>query len=123
MLGRRSNAMTARIEKRAPAITATFVLTSAFRLNSLVTPNLASHLPNQNRRRPRLAARTIPSSCCKVVLGSNSKGKRLMPDLISDSRMSVWPFVTAAVISLVGLGDAIYLTIEDLTGQNLRCTI
>jgi uncharacterized membrane protein len=27
------------------------------------------------------------------------------------------------VISLVGLGDAIYLTIQDLTGQNLRCTI
>ena len=46
-----------------------------------------------------------------------------MPDPISASRKSVWPFVAAAVISLVGLGDAIYLTIQDLTGQNLRCTI
>jgi len=46
-----------------------------------------------------------------------------MPDPISASRKSVWPFVVAAVISLVGLGDAIYLTIQDLTGQNLRCTI
>jgi uncharacterized membrane protein len=26
-------------------------------------------------------------------------------------------------VSLVGLGDAIYLTVQDLTGQNLRCTI
>jgi len=46
-----------------------------------------------------------------------------MPDPISASRIPVWPFVAAAVISLVGLGDAIYLTIQDLTGQNLRCTI
>jgi uncharacterized membrane protein len=46
-----------------------------------------------------------------------------MPDPISVARKSVWPFVAAAVISLVGLGDAIYLTIQDLTGQNLRCTI
>src|SRR4051812_24984571 len=46
-----------------------------------------------------------------------------MPDPISAPRKSVWPFVAAAVISLVGLGDAIYLTIQDLTGQNLRCTI
>ena len=46
-----------------------------------------------------------------------------MPDPISASRIPVWPFVAAAAISLVGLGDAIYLTIQDLTGQNLRCTI
>src|SRR3954451_14697154 len=46
-----------------------------------------------------------------------------MPDPISASRKSVWPFVAAAIVSLVGLGDAIYLTIQDLTGQNLRCTI
>ena len=46
-----------------------------------------------------------------------------MPDPIPASRKSVWPYVAAALISLVGLGDAIYLTIQDLTGQNLRCTI
>src|SRR5438046_9133068 len=34
-----------------------------------------------------------------------------------------WPYLIAAVVSLVGLGDAIYLTVQDLTGQNLRCTI
>jgi uncharacterized membrane protein len=34
-----------------------------------------------------------------------------------------WPFLIAAVLSLIGLGDAIYLTVQDLTGQSLRCTI
>ena len=46
-----------------------------------------------------------------------------MPDPIPASTKSVWPYIAAAIISLVGLGDAIYLTIQDLTGQNLRCTI
>ena len=32
-------------------------------------------------------------------------------------------YLVAALVSLVGLADAIYLTVEDLTGQNLRCTI
>lgn len=34
-----------------------------------------------------------------------------------------WAFLIAALISLVGLGDAIYLTIQDLTGDTLRCTV
>ena len=34
-----------------------------------------------------------------------------------------WPYLIAALLSLVGLADAIYLTIEHLTGQSLRCTI
>ena len=46
-----------------------------------------------------------------------------MPNPVSSAKQVVWPYVIAAVISLVGLGDAIYLTIQDLTGQNLRCTI
>ena len=29
----------------------------------------------------------------------------------------------AALVSLVGLGDSIYLTIQDLTGDPLRCTL
>src|SRR5712691_12971119 len=29
----------------------------------------------------------------------------------------------AALLSLVGLADSIYLTVEHLTGQSLRCTI
>src|ERR1051325_3526904 len=46
-----------------------------------------------------------------------------MPDSIPASKIFVWPYTVAALVSLVGLGDAIYLTIQDLTGQNLRCTI
>jgi uncharacterized membrane protein len=32
-------------------------------------------------------------------------------------------YIAAAVIALVGLGDSIYLTIEHMTGQSVRCTI
>ncbi len=40
------------------------------------------------------------------------------------SRQNIsWPYLIAAVISLIGLGDAIYLTVQDVTGQTLRCTI
>jgi len=46
-----------------------------------------------------------------------------MPDPIPASKHYVWPYIAAAVVSLVGLGDAIYLTVQDLTGQHLRCTI
>ena len=46
-----------------------------------------------------------------------------MPDSIPASKNTSWPYLVAALLSLVGLGDAIYLTIQDLTGQNLRCTI
>lgn len=35
----------------------------------------------------------------------------------------VWIYLTAALISLVGLADAIYLTVEHLSGESLRCTI
>lgn len=34
-----------------------------------------------------------------------------------------WSYLVAALVALVGLGDAIYLTVEHLTGQSLRCTI
>jgi uncharacterized membrane protein len=40
----------------------------------------------------------------------------------SPNRIS-WPYLIAAVVSLIGLGDAIYLTVQDVTGQTLRCTI
>ena len=45
-----------------------------------------------------------------------------MSDQIA-SKSLTWPYLIVALLSLVGLGDAIYLTIQDLTGQNLRCTI
>jgi uncharacterized membrane protein len=42
----------------------------------------------------------------------------------TDSRQSIaWPYLVSALLSLVGLGDALYLTVQDLTGQSLRCTI
>jgi uncharacterized membrane protein len=34
----------------------------------------------------------------------------------------VWIYLIAAFVSLIGLGDAIYLTVQHLTGQSLRCT-
>src|SRR6266446_755063 len=46
-----------------------------------------------------------------------------MSDAIPSSKKTSWPYLIAALLSLVGLGDAVYLTIQDLTGQNLRCTI
>ena len=38
-------------------------------------------------------------------------------------RKTVWLYFIAAIVSLIGLGDAIFLTIQDLTGESLRCTI
>jgi uncharacterized membrane protein len=35
----------------------------------------------------------------------------------------VWLYLIAALLALVGLADSIYLTVEHLTGQSLRCTI
>ena len=34
-----------------------------------------------------------------------------------------WSYLITALLSLIGLADAIYLTVQHLTGQNLRCTI
>jgi len=43
---------------------------------------------------------------------------------VADSENEIaWPYLIAALVSLIGLGDAIYLTIQDLTGASLRCTI
>ncbi|HEV7857636.1 MAG TPA: vitamin K epoxide reductase family protein [Pyrinomonadaceae bacterium] len=39
------------------------------------------------------------------------------------SNSDLWPCSIAALLALVGLADAIYLTIEHLTGQSVRCTI
>jgi uncharacterized membrane protein len=35
----------------------------------------------------------------------------------------IWCYLIIALLSLTGLADAIYLTVQDLTGQHLRCTI
>jgi uncharacterized membrane protein len=34
-----------------------------------------------------------------------------------------WLYSVAALLALLGLADAIYLTIEHVTGQSVRCTI
>src|SRR5436305_6315800 len=34
-----------------------------------------------------------------------------------------WLYLIAAILSLGGLADAIYLTVQDITGASLRCTI
>jgi len=34
-----------------------------------------------------------------------------------------WTYLIAALVSLIGLADAIYLTVEHITGASLRCTI
>jgi uncharacterized membrane protein len=34
-----------------------------------------------------------------------------------------WVYVAAALLSLVGLADAVYLTVQHLTGQSVRCTV
>jgi uncharacterized membrane protein len=42
----------------------------------------------------------------------------------ADRRQQIaWPYWIAALLSLVGLADAIYLTVQHLTGESLRCTI
>jgi uncharacterized membrane protein len=33
-----------------------------------------------------------------------------------------WLYLIAALLALIGLADSIYLTVEHLTGQTLRCT-
>lgn len=34
-----------------------------------------------------------------------------------------WTHLIAALLSLIGLGDGIYLTVQHITGASLRCTI
>ncbi len=46
------------------------------------------------------------------------------PNTPTQQRQSVsWTYLIAALVSLIGLGDAIYLTIQHITGASLRCTI
>ncbi|HEX8920422.1 MAG TPA: vitamin K epoxide reductase family protein [Pyrinomonadaceae bacterium] len=41
----------------------------------------------------------------------------------SPSRKSTYLFIAAALLSLVGLADSIYLTVEHLAGRSVQCTI
>ncbi len=39
------------------------------------------------------------------------------------SKRFAWRYLISALLSLIGLADALYLTVQHLTGQSLRCTI
>jgi uncharacterized membrane protein len=39
------------------------------------------------------------------------------------NRQSTMPYVAMALLSLLGLADALYLTVEHVTGRSVRCTI
>jgi uncharacterized membrane protein len=41
----------------------------------------------------------------------------------STEKQIAWSYLIAALVSLVGLTDAIYLTVQHITGASLRCTI
>ena len=55
-------------------------------------------------------------------VSSSEATSRLGQSAASQPRIA-WSYLIAALLSLVGLADAIYLTVQDLTGQHLRCTI
>jgi uncharacterized membrane protein len=62
-----------------------------------------------------MSPRKAATSKSKVKLGSATA-----PDL---PRRTVYLFAAVALLSLVGLADAIYLTVEHLAGRTVRCTI
>ena len=45
-----------------------------------------------------------------------------MGQVSTPTRIS-WTYIIAALLALVGLGDSIYLTVQHITGESLRCTI
>lgn len=51
-----------------------------------------------------------------------AKAERELPPS-SAQRRSTYLYAAAALLSLVGLADAIYLTVEHLAGRSVRCTI
>ena len=46
-----------------------------------------------------------------------------MNQVTESRRGKVWIYSLAAVLSLIGLADALYLTIQHITGASLRCTL
>jgi uncharacterized membrane protein len=52
------------------------------------------------------------------------KGLDEAPHPLAGTARSAWPLDTlAALVSLVGLADAIYLTVEHLAGRSVRCVV
>jgi uncharacterized membrane protein len=54
---------------------------------------------------------------------SKSKAKPGSATLPGPPRQTTYLFAAVALLSLVGLADAIYLTVEHLAGRTVRCTI
>ncbi|HEY6045015.1 MAG TPA: vitamin K epoxide reductase family protein [Pyrinomonadaceae bacterium] len=42
---------------------------------------------------------------------------------MTDQKPIAWSYLIAAAVTLIGLSDAIYLTVQHITGASLRCTI
>jgi uncharacterized membrane protein len=40
-----------------------------------------------------------------------------------DQNRSIWLYVVAVILSLVGIADSIYLTVMHLTGKSVRCSV
>ncbi len=55
--------------------------------------------------------------------GINAEVKEAVPSATPARGRHRRLYLLAALLSLVGLGDAIYLTVKHLTGQSVRCTI
>lgn len=53
----------------------------------------------------------------------NTRNEGADPNSPRAVQSQVLLFSSAALVSLLGLADAIYLTIEHVTGQSVRCTI
>lgn len=43
--------------------------------------------------------------------------------MIHNTTRISWIYIIAALLALVGLGDSIYLTVQHITGESLRCTV
>lgn len=54
------------------------------------------------------------------ILSAGANASRTPP---RETRRSFYLFIIAALLSLIGLADSIYLTVEHLAGRAVRCTI
>ena len=63
------------------------------------------------------------SSSSKPAGDSPSGAEAVESSTRSAHAQSKWLFIAAAALSLIGLGDSIYLTVKHLTVQNVQCTI
>jgi uncharacterized membrane protein len=61
-----------------------------------------------------MSPRKTETSRAEVIAASSAR---------SPSRKSTYLFTAVALLSLIGLADAIYLTVEHLAGRAVQCTI